>query len=394
MSNAKISQISIYPIKSTAGITLSSTWVEELGLAFDRRFVIADDEGQFISARTHPKLCLVQANLTSTGLILTAPEMPNIAVDYHRFNSTYTSVTVWKDTISAQQCDDKVNQWFSLFLNQACQLLFFGEHSQRFVKNRTSQVGFADGYPLLLISQASLDDLNNKIVDAKQPMLMSQFRPNIVVDDCEAFAEDSWQRIRIGEVEFEITKPCTRCIFTTVNPVTAEKHSQQEPLNTLKHYRQLDKGDILFGQNLVALNKGQIKQGDKIEILSKKTPPTFKISNSKSNADTYENQASAMNITKPEITFSSFNKTITGNNQQTLLDQGESAGLVLPHSCRAGLCGRCKVKLTAGNVQQSCNDGLTDEEQQQGYILTCSSIPTSDITITHPERKRRIIPEH
>ena len=399
MSQATLQNINIYPIKSSAGIELSNSWVEELGLACDRRFVIATDNGEFITARTHPNLCLIQANLTAKGIMITAPDMPALVIEYQQLSQKYIAVTVWQDTINAQQCNSNINQWFTRYLKQPCQLLFFGADSQRFVKNKNSQVGFADGYPLLLISQASLDNLNSRYKPETYKISMAQFRPNIVVNNCEAFAEDTWQHIRIGEVEFEITKPCTRCVFTTVNPETGEKSPQQEPLKTLKNFRQLANGDILFGQNLVALNQGQIKQGDQVEVIKRQTAPTFTLSN-KSSVNPTSNDIKptleketvlSTKTSKPVLTFSSFNKTITGNNTQTLLEQGEDAGLILPYSCRAGMCGSCKVMLEQGEVEQTCQDGLSDQEQQQGYILSCCCTPLTDVVISHPARQRRHI---
>jgi uncharacterized protein YcbX/ferredoxin len=391
MTKAVLQNINVYPIKSSAGIELSSSWVEEFGLAFDRRFVVADLAGECITARTEPSLCLIQANLTASGMILTAPNMLTLVIDYHKLTKHYVSVTIWNDNINAQQCLADVNQWFSQYLQKPCQLLFFGTDSHRLVKNKNSQVSFADGYPLLLISQASLEHLNSHYQADEAPISMAQFRPNLVVNSCEAFAEDSWQHIRIGDVEFEVTKPCTRCIFTTINPQTGEKHPQQEPLNTLKNYRQVDNADVLFGQNLVALNHGQIKRGDQVEILTRQTPPVFvQRQASTINAGNADKQSSGIEKKdKPTVTFSSFNKTIKGNNQQTLLEQGEDAGLILPYSCRAGMCGRCKVQLLEGEVEQGCKDGLSDEEQQQNFILSCSCTPVTDVVISHPERKRR-----
>lgn len=397
MSQAILQNIYVYPIKSSASIELSNSWVEEIGLAFDRRFVVAGPDGQFITARTQPTLCLIQANLSATGLIIIAPNMPALVIEYHNLCQGYVAVNVWNDTIDAQQCRENINQWFSHYLQKPCQLLFFGTDSQRFVKNKTSQVGFADAYPLLLISQASLDNLNKQYKADTHTISMTQFRPNIVVNNCEAFAEDTWQHIRIGEVEFEITTPCTRCIFTTINPSTGEKNRQQEPLNTLKSYRQLANSDILFGQNLVALNQGQIKCGDTIEILKRQAAPVFTVSNkpaikaTDNNTKVKKDSTLTIKTHKPVLTFTSFNKTITGNSNQTLLEQGEDAGLMLPCSCRGGMCGSCKVKLEQGEVEQLCKDGLSDDEQQQGYILSCSCTPLTDVVVSHPERKRRNI---
>jgi len=386
VANIALQSISIYPIKSTSGIQLSTSWVEELGLAFDRRFIVASPAGEMFTARTEPRLCLIQANLTTSGVNITAPGMPVLSIEYAKFLPEYQNVTVWKSEINSQKGMEHYNQWFSRYLNKPCQLLFFGEKSQRYVKNKNSQVGFADGYPLLLISQQSLTHLNNKL-DVNQAVSMAQFRPNIVVDGCDSFAEDTWKHIRIGEVEFEVTKPCSRCIFTTINPETAEKNSLKEPLKTLMSYRQVEDGDVMFGQNLVPLNQGQIKQGDKVEIIETKQPPVFvkKQSNNKSE----HNKTVSTSTKKPKLNFSSWNKKVTGNNKDTVLEQGEQAGLLLPYSCRGGMCGRCKIKLDSGTVEQTATDGLSEEDKAQGYVLACSSIPTSDVAFSKPPRPER-----
>ncbi|PCI62161.1 MAG: oxidoreductase [Gammaproteobacteria bacterium] len=414
-ANTFLSQINIYPIKSSAGISLPTSMVENAGLALDRRFVITDMTGNFITGRTHPKITLIHCKLTMQGLQLNAPNMAELTINYQDFSRHYENVQVWNDTISAQYCSVLIDVWFSEYLDMPCQLLYFGENSQRSVKhyeeNTNIKLSFADGYPLLLISHASLDDLNNRLAlntASKTEVTMAQFRPNLVINNSLAFAEDSWQRIRIGEVEFEITKPCSRCIFTTVDPQTAQKNSQQEPLNTLKKYRfDTDKKEIMFGQNLVALNQGMIRMGDKIEVLATQTAKVYvdkaplvvfaaktavpspktgsvKVATKKQHPKKILATKIATQTTtlkKVTILFDSWDKYISGNNQQTLLEQGEKAGLILAHSCRAGMCGRCKVKLESGEVEQLAKDGLTDEEHQQGYILACSCVPKTDVVI-------------
>jgi len=384
-----LQSLHIYPIKSTAGISLSNSWVDDYGLSFDRRFVITDANGLFITARTQPTLCLIKANLTEYGLVLTAPNMPVLHIHYQKLSQTYKDVTVWENDINAQHGHKDYDLWLSQYLQIPCQLLYFGERSQRFVKNSNKQVAFADGYPLLLISQASLDDLNRKIpLQANKKMSMSQFRPNIVVDDCDAFAEDTWQHIRIGEVEFEVSKPCSRCIFTTVNPINAEMHPQQEPLTTLKSYRQVASGDVMFGQNLIALNQGSIKQGDKIVVLKKQSSPLF-ISMSSTNTNKTQSVSSIppnkeVKKTPPKkvnLDFNSWNKTVMGNSKDSILEQAEAAGMLLPYSCRGGMCGRCKIKLKSGEVKQLASDGLSDVDKEQGFVLACSSIPQSDLVL-------------
>lgn len=276
MTSPKLSSLHIYPIKSSAGITLSNSWVDDYGLSFDRRFVVTDCNGKFITARTKPTLCLVQANLTANGLILTAPNMPALHVVYHEFSTDYHGVTVWKDQINSQYCHRTYDEWFSKYLGTECMLHFFGEQSNRPVIDSDKQVGFADAYPLLLISQASLTDLNSRIDNHN--VSMSQFRPNIVVENTTAFEEDTWKRIKIGEVEFEATTPCSRCVFTTVDPRSGIKHAEKEPLRTLKEYRRVPRGEVMFGQNLIALNHGEIKQGDEITVISRQPPFELKSS--------------------------------------------------------------------------------------------------------------------
>lgn len=393
MQSISLQSITVYPIKSSSGIQLSNSWVEEYGLSFDRRFIVTSASGEMFTARTEPRLCLIQANLTAHGLQITAPGMPLLSVEYSRLASTYQDVTVWGTLISGQQGAEHYNQWFSRYLEKPCQLLFFGEKSQRFVKNKSSQVGFADGYPLLLISQQSLAHLNSRLGTENQ-VVMTQFRPNIVVDGCESFAEDSWSHIRIGEVEFEVTKPCSRCVFTTINPLTGEMNQQQEPLKTLKTFRQMEDGDVMFGQNLVPLNQGQIKQGDKVEVIEKKISPVFvsKMNNnlaSEKATVNVQSQVTAKHTSKPKLNFSSWNKEVTGNNKASILEQAEDAGLILPYSCRGGMCGRCKIKLDSGEVDQLATDGLSQNDKAQGYVLACSSVPKSDIVLTKPEHPIR-----
>jgi uncharacterized protein YcbX/ferredoxin len=407
----KVSSIHIYPIKSTAGISLPSAQVEALGLTFDRRFVVCDLSGQFITARTEPRLCLVNTKLTNKSLTLSTPGMETLVLLYDEFTNQYQKLTVWGDEVNGQLCSKKANLWFSEYLQRPCELLFFGQDSHRERKPKTDnarKLAFADGYPLLLTSQASLNALNNRFVDtqqintnnsenAEEVIVMAQFRPNIVVSDCLPFAEDSWQHIRIGEVEFKVSKPCERCIFITVNPLTGEKNQQQQPLKMLKSFRQAHNGEVLFGQNLIALNSGTVRQDDKVIVISNQKPPTFITPNLTSEVQKLSIEESEHVVItqsakkKLTITFEKWNKkhkisTLERSNdnvEKTLLEYGEDAGLILPYSCRAGMCSRCKAKLISGEVKENITDGLTTQEQQEGYVLCCSTIPLSDVTIKH-----------
>ena len=376
-----VSNLYIYPVKSTMGISVPRVDIDELGLAFDRRFVISDNSGQFITARTEPTLCLVTTVLTEQGIRLSAPNMPTLTLTYKKFSKQYKNVTVWGDEIAGQCCSTEANLWFSDYLKRPCQLYYFGEASTRQKELNTDKarkVAFADGYPLLLISQASLDDLNQRLLAKNQKTVsMAQFRPNIVVDNCLPFAEDGWQYIRIGDMEFKVSKPCERCIFTTVNPDNGIKDAKQQPLRMLKNYRQTSNGDVLFGQNLIPLTHGNIKQGDKLTVSKLQQPPLFNQPNSTPVTTTMNKKK------KITIHFETWNKTYPADNQKTILEHGEEAGLIIPYSCRGGMCGRCKAKLISGEVTQLTDDGLSAEEKQQGYILCCSSIAQSDVVIKH-----------
>ncbi|MFT6249329.1 MAG: hypothetical protein ACJAZQ_002545 [Cognaticolwellia sp.] len=381
MPTVTVSNLYIYPIKSTMGISLPQASIDELGLAFDRRFVISDNSGQFISARTEPTLCLVKTLLTDNGITLSAPAMPTLFLVYENFSEQYKNVNVWDDEIAGQLCSTKANSWFSNYLQRPCQLLYFGKASSRVRKANTDnarKVAFADGYPLLLISQASLDDLNQRLLANNQKTVsMANFRPNIVVDNCLPFAEDGWQYIRIGEIEFKVSKPCERCILTTVNPENGIKDRQQQPLSTLKTYRQTRSGEVLFGQNLIPLTSGRINQGDKLTVNQSQQPPIFEKTNSMPVTTTIKKNK------KVTIQFETWNKTQIADNQKTLLEHGEEAGLLIPSSCRAGMCGSCKAKLISGEVTQLADDALSVEEKEQGYILCCSSVAQSDVVIKH-----------
>ncbi len=269
-----LSQLTLYPIKSTAGIKLDRALLRHSGLAFDRRFVVSDSKGKFITARTHPRLLTVHSALSPEGLWLTAPDQPALLIEYAALQSEYGSVSVWGDIIQAQRSPAQYNLWFSELLGLECELLFFGDQSQRQVSTHPEQpVGFADGYPLLLISEASLNDLNNR---CSTPVAMDQMRPNLVVSGCDAYAEDSWKRIRIGTLELELVSPCSRCVLTTVDPVTATRHPLKEPFSILKKYRRGSDGQVYFGQNLIALNEGTLSLNDPVEILETRIPEQYR----------------------------------------------------------------------------------------------------------------------
>ncbi|MDF2181127.1 hybrid-cluster NAD(P)-dependent oxidoreductase [Neptuniibacter sp. CAU 1671] len=273
MPTTQLDSIYIYPIKSCAPIRLSTAQIDEFGLPFDRRLILSDPEGNMLTARQIPELLLFRVLLRQDGVEIIAPDGEHITLRYPELMYTYFQVEVWGDEINAQHCGETLDTWFSEKLKRPCRLLFFGEQSERHTSRRPDKsVAFADGYPLLVISQASLDDLNRR---SSTPLKMANFRPNLVIKNTSPFAEDSWKRIRIGEVEFEVVKPCSRCVMTTYDPQTATALPTAEPLKTLLNFRRGQDGEVYFGQNLVALNQGAIRENDPVEVLETQTPEVY-----------------------------------------------------------------------------------------------------------------------
>jgi uncharacterized protein len=262
-----LQDITIYPIKSFAGIDLTESEVSERGLLYDRNWMLVDKQGKFISQREFPKLSLLTTGIENGKLIISHRLQNNIDIRLRldeSLNST-DKVEVWDDTMLAEKVNEEASRQLSQILKQDVSLMKIGENTSRLADPRfvdsEIQVSFADGFPYLIISQASLDDLNSRL---ESPVEMNRFRPNIVVSGSKPFEEDTWKEIQIGECVFQIVKPCARCEVTTINQLTAERG--KEPLRTLSKYRR-DGNKVLFGQNMVALKKGKIRVGDDVKIL-------------------------------------------------------------------------------------------------------------------------------
>ncbi len=382
MAVITLSTLSIYPLKSGKAIQLDASDVAEMGLAFDRRFVITDMQGQFVTGRTQPKISLIQVELASQGVILSAPNMSPIALKYGELSNDYSEIKVWDSQIQGQHCTAEINQWLSEYLAIDCRLFYFGEKSSRKVKHFDKAVGFADGYPILLISQASLDELN-RITHSH--IDMTQFRTNLVVTGCEPFAEDSWKRIKIGDAEFELVKPCERCVFTTLKPGSTEYDAEREPLKTLSLFRKDSAGRIDFGQNLVSHNNANIQLGDKVEVLEYHQPKVYPDNRKIASIPTVltvEHQHSAKLIKAVHVRLDSWDTDFVGDNKTTLLDQAEKNGVNIPYNCRAGFCGACRVTLVQGEVRELADHALTPAEKQAKQILACSCVPQTDVIIS------------
>lgn len=264
--NPTLSGIHIYPVKSCAALDIGQAHVEPRGLAGDRRWMIVDANGKFVTARKHPRMVLIRVGLEAHVLVLAAPGMPELHLRAVA-EKARTAATVWDSEVMAMPADDEADAWISRYLGFPARFVHMDSDCQRKVDidyaPAGEQVSFADGFPLLLISQASLDGLNQRLAE---PVGMLRFRPSLVVAGTAGHAEDGWRRIRIGKVRFDLVKPCARCVLTTVDPARGEFDPSGEPLRTLIGYRRSDKG-VMFGQNLIPRDSGLIRVGDGVEVL-------------------------------------------------------------------------------------------------------------------------------
>lgn len=263
-----LSEINIYPVKSLSGISLKSSVVQERGLQFDRRWMLVDEKNHFLTQREFPQMARFHIDLENKGLNISF-NRNSLAIQFQTNLEKTTNVKIFSSRVKAKYYEDKVNDWFSENLQTKCRLVLMTEESKRLVnpiyaiRKFKDTVSFADGYPFLLIGENSLADLNGKL---GKPLPMNRFRPNFVVSGSEAFAEDFWKKIKIGETIFHVVKPCARCVITTINQEAGEKDGK-EPLKTLANYRTKN-GKVLFGRYLIAEKEGKIiKVGDRVEIL-------------------------------------------------------------------------------------------------------------------------------
>ncbi|QNE40257.1 MOSC domain-containing protein [Hymenobacter sp. NBH84] len=269
-----LSDIYIYPVKSLGGIRLTEAAVGMRGLQYDRRWLIVDARNQFMTQRQIATMALLDVAPAFNGFLLTHRQHPDLLPLYIPFEADREKtlfVTIWDDMVFAWRGTPAADEWLTEALGQECRLVYMSEMVRREVEPDKPElnpagtlVSFADGYPYLLIGQAALDDLNERLTT---PVLMDRFRPNLVFTGGAPFDEDTWADFRVGDIAFRAVRACGRCVVTTIDQQTAQKNP--ETLSTLASYRTVGR-KVMFGQNVTASGQGTIRVGDPLTVLGYK----------------------------------------------------------------------------------------------------------------------------
>jgi uncharacterized protein len=277
----KLSEIYVYPVKSLGGVSLEETEITDRGLQYDRRWMLVDENNRFLSQREYPQLAVFETTIFTDYLrIMDSRSNKGVIVKLEpQFSEIVgeTKATVWDDEVEAWYISKLVDDFFTEALGIPTRLVYMPEESHRKTDAEYSLKGdeitsFSDGYPILIIGQSSMDDLNNRMAE---PLSILRFRPNFVFTGGTEFEEDEWHEFNVGSVRFFGVKPCARCVMTTVNPTTGEKKGK-EPLLTLNKYRKAG-NKILFGQNVLISQLGSVSVGDNIEVVSRKKLAKFEV---------------------------------------------------------------------------------------------------------------------
>ena len=274
MDDLVLTRITVYPLKSGAGLDLDASDVEPCGLRGDRRWMAIDGDGVCVTARERPRLVRISAGTDGADLRLELDGREPLTVPYPDSGSRSMRVWIWGQACSALDAGDAAARWMSTALDKPVRLVAMDERAKRRPDPDCTlpedEVSFADCYPVLVIGRSSLDDLNTR---TPEPVSMRRFRPNFVVSGATPYGEDAWRRVRIGSVEFEGVENCERCTLPTVDPATGIPDPKREPMRTLARYRRRNTGGVFLGQNLVPRGTGTVGVGDRVEILESAGDP-------------------------------------------------------------------------------------------------------------------------
>lgn len=271
-----ISQLLIYPIKSLGGISLQQSQVTSRGLQYDRRFMLVDENNRFVSQREFPLMALLKVTIEDDRLIVyPLTDVQNkCVINLNVTCGDEIKVQIWEDTCEALLVDKQADEWFSDRLGKRVRLVYMPENSKRYVDEdyalKNDLTSFSDGFPILIIGQASMNELNNRL---ELPVGIDRFRPNLVFTGGTPFMEDEFRHFQCGAVNLFAVKPCARCSMTTNDPLTAVVG--QEPLKTLSGFRK-GNNKIYFGQNVLVGNEGMLSLGDELKIVDTKLPVVLK----------------------------------------------------------------------------------------------------------------------
>lgn len=265
--SSRLASLHIYPIKSLGGFAIQEAHLSDRGFVHDRRWMLVDAEGRFISQREVAQLACLHCSEAPDGFrVSDVRDGDHIDLPWELTDGPPGTCRVWDDAVDVRHASIDVSAWFAEKLGVACSLVFMPDTTQRSVDARyaTGITSLSDGFPYLIVSQASLDDLNARL---ESPVPMDRFRPNIVVDGCDAFEEDAWKEVAIGAARFALVKPCGRCPITTTDQRTGER--SKEPLRTLATYRRrkgTDDVKVDFGMNAMALSGDVVRVGDLVTV--------------------------------------------------------------------------------------------------------------------------------
>ncbi|HHP7232774.1 MAG TPA: MOSC domain-containing protein [Xenococcaceae cyanobacterium] len=276
-----VSELWIYPIKSCQGIKLQQAEVTAKGFLWDREMMVISQKGKFLTQRQFPQLAKVQVAIAHNTITLSTSDNSLESLTFTpTLTGRETEVEIWRDRTLAIDQGDRVAEWFhqvlELTATKKCRLVRqspqYIRPVNRKVTNSLTPVSFADGYPFLLTTTASLEELNRRISETYQStklnIAMNRFRPNIVVKTKLPFDEDTWKAVKIGAIELAVVKPCSRCIITTIDQHQGVVNQLKEPLRTLSTFRQFGEQGVMFGENMIPQNTGMISVGDELKILA------------------------------------------------------------------------------------------------------------------------------